>query len=304
MTEDAFLQRLFTRMPAANDDVAVPPGDDCAALRLGDDRLLLIAVDQVVGDKHYVRGGPQPTAPNAVGRKLLARNLSDIAAMGGIPRHCLITVAVAPKPDQDWHDRFFDGVFGLAEQFDMDVLGGDIAAAPVDDVATLTILGDVPCAEVCLRSGAQAGDRLFATGTFGDSLGSGHHLSFTPRCAEGRWLAHGGWTRTMIDVSDGLLLDAARVCRASGVGLTLRTHAIPRRSSDTTLDHALRDGEDYELLAAVPARRAGDLLRDWPFPETPLACLGEFTDRAGVIVDENDRPLAADGGGYDHLANP
>ena len=300
MTEDAFFARLFARLPAPGEEWAVPPGDDCAALAWGDG-LLLVAVDQLVGGRHYHLDGPDRTPPAAAGRKLLARNLSDIAAMGGVPTACLLAGAFGPGRDLAWIEAFYDGILELAREHTVAMVGGDLAATPHDDVASLTILGRVESDRVCRRSGARPGDALLVTGSFGASLPTGHHLSFSPRCREGRWLALHGFPSAMMDVSDGLLLDASRICRCSGVSLRLDPAAVPRRTPATTAEQALHDGEDYELLVAVPAARVGDLFAQWPFADLPLTRVGEFLEPAAApVADPAGRPL--DSRGYDHLA--
>ncbi len=299
MTEDAFFARLFARLPAPDSSWVVPPGDDCAALAFGDE-LLLIAVDQIVGGKHYYLYGPEAASPEAAGRKLLARNLSDIAAMGGIPTACLLAGAFGPRRDPAWIERFYDGIIALARDYGVAMVGGDLASTPADEVASLTILGRVEPARVCRRNGARAGDVLLVTGWFGSSLETGHHLTFPPRCREGRWLAEHGYPTAMMDVSDGLLLDASRVCRASGVALRLDPPAVPRRTPATTIAQALGDGEDYELLVAVAPDRIAALLAAWPFADVPLTPVGEFLAGPPAIADSQGKPLTACG--YDHLA--
>ncbi|MCK5801399.1 MAG: thiamine-phosphate kinase [Lentisphaeria bacterium] len=297
MTEDVFLADLLGRLPAADSSIIVPPGDDCAALDLGGEGLLLLAVDQVVGDKHYL---PEDTSPEAVGRKLLARNLSDVAAMGGTPTHCLVASATSPGCGGDWLARFFDGILEMANAHGVQMVGGDLACAPSDNVASLTILGRVLRERVLLRSGARPGDVLLATGTFGESFVTEHHLFFEPRCREGVWLADSGIPTAMMDVSDGLLLDASRVCKASGVSLLLDCPSIPRRRAETTLSQALSDGEDYELLLAVPSHAAAKLLADWPFDDVLLTRIGRFVERGdGLVLDEGGQVLPVEG--YDHL---
>lgn len=305
MTEDEILGALMAQLPHPAAAVAVPAGDDCAAVRIDGDRVLLLAADQVVGDRHYVRTEPCPTCPELVGRKLLARNLSDIAAMGGTPRYCLLSVALGPDRSEAWLLRFFEGLLALAREWAVDVIGGDLAAAPADDVASLTIIGDMPEALVCRRQGAQAGDILAATGRFGDSLPSEHHLRFVPRCREGRWLAENGFARAMIDVSDGLLLDAGRLGRASGLGLELHTGRVPRRTAETSLDAALTDGEDYELVFALAPAQRDALFASWPFPDTELTGIGCFTAaNSGRICDEAGHDLQAGAClGFDHFSN-
>lgn len=299
MTEDAFLAALFARLPAAPRSLAIPPGDDCAAIDLGNGRWLLAAVDQVVESRHYLQSGPHAAPPELVGRKLLARNLSDIAAMGGVPTWCLVAGAFGPGCDEDWLRRFHEGILSLAGRYGVVLIGGDLARAPVGTAASLTILGEVAAHRAVRRRGAVPGDRLWATGSFGDSFRTGHHLTFEPRCAEGAWLAERGFAHAMIDVSDGLLLDATRLCRASGVGLTLDTESIPRRLPETSLAAALGDGEDYELLAAVPGTLTERLAAEWPFP-TPFRPVGTFVAGEAMVRDRSGTPLGA--GGYDHFA--
>jgi thiamine-monophosphate kinase len=299
MTEDAFLASLFARLPAAPKGLAIPPGDDCAALDLGDGRWWLIAVDQVVGDRHYVQSGPAATPPELAGRKVLARNLSDIAAMGGVPTCCLVAGAFGPTCSEEWLRRFYAGILDLAGRFGVAMIGGDLAQAPTDTVVSLTILGEIAAGKAVRRAGALPGDEFWATGVFGDSFPSGHHLTFEPRCAEGAWLAGRGYAHAMMDVSDGLLLDASRMCRAADVRLILDVAAVPRRSAATTVQAALSDGEDYELIVAVPAGLAPAMAREWPFA-TPFRRVGAFVAGAAGVWDRQGRALGQ--GGYDHFA--
>ncbi|MFB3926008.1 MAG: thiamine-monophosphate kinase [Syntrophales bacterium] len=300
MTEDEFLEKLFSRLPPPPRELVIPPGDDCAGLRIGEDRLLLVAVDQLIGARHYP-AGPGAMEPELAGRKLLARNLSDIAAMGGEPLYCLVAAGLGPLHDENWLQRFFDGIIELGRQYGVIMIGGDLGATMNDDVASLTIIGQARETHVLRRRGAKPGDILFATGSFGSSLSTGHHLVFEPRCREGQWIARSGFARAMIDVSDGLLLDAGRMCRASGVGLRIDVGSIPLRSPETTSREALTDGEDYELLFAVPEGDSDKLQREWPFRGLSLTRIGEFTSFAGEVVDEKGEPLSADHPGYDHF---
>jgi len=304
MNENQFLQALFKRLPVANCDLIIPPGDDCAAIRQADGSLQLLAVDQVVGNRHYYQAGDTATPARLVGRKLLARNLSDIAAMGGIPQYCLVSVAAGAGVDYVWLDGVLDGIIALGREFGVEMIGGDLATTDSDTVASLTIVGKVSADRVCRRVGAGVGDFLFATGCFGDSLVSEHHLNFVPRVAEGAWLAEQGVVNAMIDVSDGLVIDLERICRASGVGVCLFADKILRRSKTTSLQAVLSDGEDYELIFAVPASVAKKLLRDWKFVDTALTIIGEFIlpRDGGLVVFDNDELLAnLERTGYDHL---
>lgn len=304
MSEDAFLEKLIARLPVPVAEVVIPPGDDCAGLSIGEGRILLVAVDQIIGGKHYHIEGPHTPSPEEVGRKLLARNLSDIAAMGGYPRYFLIAAGLGPDHDELWLERFFDGILQLSGKFGLQMIGGDLAATPADFVASLTILGEALEDRVCRRSGARPGDYLFVSGSFGRSLVTGYHLSFEPRCREGQWLVEHGFASAMIDASDGLLIDAGRLCRASGVGLKIDTAAIPLRTPETSVEEALTDGEDYELLIAVSKSKSRQLLQEWPFTEPPLTQVGEFiASDSHLVLGADGTPLAPEGKvGYDHFA--
>jgi thiamine-monophosphate kinase len=291
-------------MPRPPGELVIPPGDDCAGFRAADGSLLLIAVDQVIEGRHFLDGGASASSPQQVGRKLLARNLSDIAAMGGTPLYCLSSVALGSRHDTAWLDRFFDGMLELARRWDTHLIGGDLARSAGMTVASLTIVGRAAESRVLRRSGAGDGDGFWATGVFGRSFQTGHHLDFEPRLAEARWLSEQGYAGAMIDVSDGLLIDAGRLCRASGVSLCLDVQAVPRRSTDTSMEEALSDGEDYELLFSVPKEKEERLRREWPFRQLPLTRLGNFQSAAPPgIFDTGGSPLApACPPGWDHFS--
>ncbi|MDD5698623.1 MAG: thiamine-phosphate kinase [Victivallaceae bacterium] len=280
-------------------NVFLGPGDDCAALDLGGGDLLLAAVDQVVAGVHYDRAS---TAPRAAAAKLLKRNLSDIAAMGGKAAWALLALAAAKDADKNLSE-FYEGLREAAEKFNISLCGGDFAALPAKmtgEVASLTILGTVERDLICRRSGARPGDAVWVTGTLGNSYGSGRHLTFEPRLAEGRFLAEGGYVHAMIDISDGLLLDAQRLARASGAAMVLELPRIPV-NADATLPQALGDGEDYELLFCVPANQAAALRQAWPFA-TRLTRIGKVrADPAGTVITPDGEDLTKNfRTGYEH----
>jgi len=292
MNEESFVRKLAALFPQSA-DVTVGPGDDCAVLDLGTPDLLLAAVDQVISDVHYTRG----TSPAAIAGKLLKRNVSDIAAMGGVPTHALLSLAVNPM-DEGWLLEFHRGMAAIAAQYGISVIGGDMAKlfAP-GEALSLTILGKVERNKLCLRANAKAGDLLYATGEFGNSFRSGHHLQFTPRLKEARFLA-GEFTCAMQDVSDGLLKDAARMAEASGLALELEPDRIPLRAG-ASRESALTEGEDYELLFAVPENLRAELERRWDFPDTPLNFLGRFVPGTpGAVCG---LPFDQSKTGYDHF---
>ena len=288
------LRQLLPTLPQAG-SVVVGPGDDCAALEWSSDGLLLAAVDQLIGGVHYFR---ESTPPRQAGRKLLCRNLSDIAAMGGYPFWALLTVASSGRAS-DWVLEFCRGVSDCGREYGVSVVGGDIASLPVEgEVATLTILGMVRRSEVVRRSGASPGDWLYVTGELGNSLASGHHLDFSPRLAEGRFLAERHYASAMLDVSDGLLLDARRLAESSGVRLLVDPAKLPLRQG-ADCNGALTDGEDYELLFTVSPERAGELEQNWNFGQ--LTRIGVVESGSPDVTDPDGNPLSVNGKyGYEH----
>ena len=273
------------------------PGDDCAVLDMGNGEAVLLAVDQVVSGIHY---NVASTSSAEIAVKLLNRNLSDIAAMGGRPFRATLAMALSDAKSREWFETFFSAIERAASTRGLKIIGGDVTSNPAGgDVFSLSIVGKSPAGTLCERGNAKSGDALFATGSFGRSLPTGHHLHFSPRLEEAAFLA-GTFTNAMIDVSDGLLLDASRMAEASNVGLVLDAEAIPRRDN-ATLDEALRDGEDYELLAAVPESKAARLLKEWPF-QTKLARIGYFTDNLeGVEITRDGAPGNSKETGFIHF---
>ncbi len=289
------MRQLLPRLPKGG-DIVLGAGDDCAAVAWRDDALLLAAVDQVIGRVHYY---PE-TPPEKVGEKLLKRNLSDIAAMGGTPRWALLACAVSGR-DEAWILALAEGILRYANTCGVALIGGDLAGLPEDaaeEVASLTILGEVPPCEMVRRSGLIPGDGVYVTGSLGNSLASGHHLTFTPRLAEGRFLASRAFARAMMDISDGLALDASRLGKASGVAIVLELDRLPLRSG-ADVPTALGDGEDYELLFGVAPEKEAELERVWPTEFAPIRRIGRVAATApGAVFDADGNDL--EGVGYEH----
>jgi thiamine-monophosphate kinase len=289
MNEKEILDRIPKIFPQG-EEVLIGPGDDCAVLDFGMDSYFLMAVDQLVSDIHYDRDS---TFAAKIAKKLLNRNLSDIAAMGGKPAHALATMALSKKTASDdyWIKEFLESLSKESETWGISVCGGDISSSGSDsDSFSLTITGWVTKESLCLRSSAKPGDLLLATGLFGNSLPSGHHIDFTPRIEQAEFLA-GAFTKAMIDVSDGLLIDSARLAEMSGLGLILEPKTIPAREK-ASLKKRLTDGEDYELLLAVHPEKAKLLLHEWPFDDIPLTEIGLFTsENPGIVRDSNNKVL-------------
>ncbi|MDD3181030.1 MAG: thiamine-phosphate kinase [Opitutaceae bacterium] len=279
-------------------------GDDCAVLAPAK-RHQLVTTDPVIYGQHFDDEVPA----RSVGAKLLKRNLSDIAAMGGIPRTAVVSMALAPDTSVAWVRMFYLGLAAAARRTNVKIVGGDIAQAPDGFLgAFLTLHGESSGPRVVTRRGAQRGDWIYVTGRLGGSL-LGKHYRISPRLAEGAWLARRREVRAMLDVSDGLVKDLIPLTPAGTVPAVFAktvpiSGAAKRRARITgrsPLSHALCDGEDFELLFAVSSSaNLTTFERAWQrtFPRLRLSRLGYFARR-------QDLPATAlrlgDYHGYEHL---
>ncbi len=334
--EDRLVELLTRGLADGGDGVLVGPGDDCAVLDtpptacsskprrrresvLGTRRaessgtssgnkhgkcgadgrsselVLLFKTDCVVEGVHFAAG----TAPSKIGRKALARVLSDLAAMGGRPRTALVTLVLPPELRVAYVRALFGGIRRLAERTGVVVVGGETSSCPTGAplVCSIAMLGEVDADACVLRSTGRVGDILFVTGRLGGSI-RGKHLSFEPRLEEARWLARQFPPTAMMDLSDGLARDLPRLAVASGVGFELETCSLPRnRGCD--ISSALGDGEDYELLFAMEPETADSLPGRWSrrFPSLALTRIGRFCRKPprGKPGGDNGIPGAVDG---------
>lgn len=294
-TRSAELPRVFPR-------VEIGPGDDCAVFATRPRSLL--KVDQIVEGRHFTRGAPI----DLIARKAIARPVSDLAAMAGTPVAAL-AAAVLPS-DFTRADELFDACARWAASFGCPIIGGDISMTAASEgggrlTLSITILGDPHLARgPVLRSGARPGDHVYVTGVLGGSFiaetGLGKHLTFEPRLAEARWLADtlGVRLHAMMDLSDGLGLDGARLARASGVRLRLNAAHIPMSPSVAIWRQALSDGEDYELLfASAPDAPLPPII---PGTTTTLTRIGEVADGSGCVILDAGREVDVSTLGFEH----
>lgn len=279
-------------------------GDDCAVLPASRGPQL-ITVDPVIYGRHFDDTVP----PQAVGAKLLKRNLSDLAAMGGHPTAAVLALTLDARVSVAWLEQFYRGLAACARHYRVPVVGGDVAQANGIVAASLTLLGEAAAwrsgagrkivTRVVTRTGARVGDRLFVTGVLGRSLPSGHHHRFIPRLAEGEWLARRPEVRAMMDISDGLAKDLHALTPA-GAAPALDAGSLPlRRGADVR--SALTDGEDYELVFALSARTDFDAFhRAWrrAFQRTRLTEIGRLVRRGALPAGALN---LADFRGYEHL---
>ena len=301
MNEKEILSNAFKYL-RQNNKILVAPGHDCAAIKITEKKLIIATADQLIEGIHYSRN----TSPAKIARKLIARNLSDIAAAGGAKNlFALCTIALSNDRKikiKKWFDEFFASLGKYSAKFGLTICGGDIAkiAKPKQSVITMSLFGESSEKKICTRAGAKAGDLLLATGKFGNSCKSNHHIEFTPRIIEADFLS-GKYTNTMIDVSDGLLIDSSRLAEASGLGIILDTKHIPLRKG-ADIKSALSEGEDYELLFALSPKKLKELKEKWPFP-TKLTTIGKFAKiaKGKVFSEEGIDLISKFDSGFDHF---
>ncbi len=264
--------------------VRVGPGDDCAVLAgLGKGWDLLLKTDGLVEGVHFGK----KARPTDVGWKAICRPLSDIAATGGEPLAAVVFAALSRKHSGAWARAFQKGLARAAGRYGCPVVGGDVSGTPGVTTIATAIVGRARKGRALLRSSARSGDCVFVTGKLGGSI-LGKHLRFTPRLAEGGFLAGFKGVGGMIDVSDGLTRDLAHILKESGgLGAELLAEKIPVspaawKLKGDALEHALCDGEDYELLFTVRPKRAQALKKRWPF-RTKLSEIGVIRKRGSGL---------------------
>jgi len=274
MKERSLIQQI-RKMAASSANIAVKTGigDDCAVLRLKPGFELLVTTDFCIENAHFRRAWHPPAT---VGHRCLTRGLSDIAAMGGEPLACFLSLGLPADVPQSWVRGFLRGLLALAHRHNVQLAGGDVSAAP-QITADIIVTGQVPAGTAILRSGASPGDRIYVTGSLGASAAtlkelfagksvkpskSNSHFYPTPKLKVGYWLIKRYFATAMIDISDGLSVDLAHICSESGVAAFLISSKVPV-AKNADLDLALHGGEDYELLftapkkAKIPAQIAG-----------------------------------------------
>jgi thiamine-monophosphate kinase len=302
--EDELINRVRQRLPSAGRGLALGIGDDAAVLRPIAGKEWVVTADAFLENVHFLR---KIHPPKAVGYKALARATSDIAAMGARAKYCFLTVGLPDTCTGAWLDAFLDGMGRAARRFRLIAAGGDTTKYPLF-VASLTVAGEIDRGKATLRSGARPGDLLCISGRLGEAeLGwrliqrklhkrkrwAGllkKHFYPEPRLALGEWLSAHRYATSMIDTSDGLSTDLGHICRASGVGATVRASKIPmvrvplelRRLGLDPLSLALNGGEDYELLFTVLKKSSARLPNK--FKGVPVTVIGEITREKKIVL--------------------
>ncbi|MGZ4889992.1 MAG: thiamine-phosphate kinase [Candidatus Angelobacter sp.] len=315
MIKERSLVKHIRQMAASSSNKAVKIGigDDCAILCLSPGFELLVTTDLCLEDVHFRRAWHPATV---VGHHCLTRGLSDIAAMGGEPLACFLSLGLPEDLPQAWVNGFLRGLLALARRFKVQLAGGDVSSAS-KITADIIVTGQVPAGKALLRSGANPGDRIYVTGSLGGSAAtlkqlyagkkikptrSNAHFYPTPRLEVGAWLRMHRCASAMIDLSDGLSVDLAHICQESRVSAKITASRLPL-GKGADLELALHGGEDYELLftapkgARVPAQIAGITITE----------IGEIRNRGDYwsaiqILEDNGRVRPLPQRGWEHFA--
>ena len=307
--EFELISRLKAKLPTG-DSVIVGAGDDCAVIDVGvPGKWQLHKTDAVVEGVHFTKDAD----PRQIGHKALGRALSDIAAMAGTPRWATVTLGLPDGFDAERVESIYDGMAALAKRHDVSLVGGETVANPDRLFIGVSLVGEVDQDKCILRSGATVGEGVWVTGELGGSI-AGHHLEFTPRLAEARWLAAHYQPSAMIDLSDGLAGDLGHLLNEANMGAELLESALPIRrearlrareseAAKSPLLAALTDGEDYELCFTLGQGQAVALLDRFrqEFPGTPLGCIGKIIQPPGLKIRQKTGIMEIATRGYVHF---
>ncbi|MDR2463964.1 MAG: thiamine-phosphate kinase [Verrucomicrobiales bacterium] len=288
LTEDHWIRRWLARWDMPR-NLTVSAGDDCAVLPApAADHDLVLKTDAIVQDVHFTVSAP----PQRIGQKAVNRVLSDFAAMGATPLTLMVSVGLPKKLNPAFVEKCYAGMSRAAARFNVTLAGGETTRSR-ELWFTVSGIGKIRKGTALLRSTAAAGDFIFVTGALGGAPRTSRHLNFTPRLAEGQWLAAHHLASAMMDLSDGLGKDLPRLAAASRLGFTISAAALPV-TRGRTRHAAVNDGEDFELLFTVRPEKLSALTLTWPFKTkfTPIGVMvsGKKNDTDGLTFS-----------GFDHL---
>ena len=322
--EFGFIERIRKGCLIRDKSVIRGIGDDCCVFSTSGEIATLLTTDMLVEKIHFLLG---TISPYQLGRKSLAVNMSDIAAMGGTPREAVISIAVPDTVDLAFLDDFYEGMKSIAEEFEVNLLGGDTTSSPEHLVVNVALVGEARVDEILYRSGAEVGDVIFLTGPVGSSaagldillkkrevdeedLVEAHHDPY-PHVKEGRIIASMKVANSLIDVSDGVAADLNHICTESKLGAVIEEEMIPtteafraycKRFNEDANHLSLHVGEDYVLLGTVPAQAEADLREALRSQDCEFYPIGRTVSDAGLKLQVRDGSIKVIGAsGWDHF---
>jgi thiamine-monophosphate kinase len=323
--EFGFIDRIKTGCLIREKNIIKAIGDDCCVFRTSGDLVTLLTTDMLVENIHFIRNAMPPFS---LGRKALAVNISDIAAMGGIPREAVISIAIPHSVDVEYLDPLYDGMKSMAKEFDVNLLGGDTTSSPEHLVINIALVGEEAEDELLYRSGAKPGDVIFLTGYIGTSAAGldillnkreidswtelmEAHCNPIPHVKAGRIIAGLRIANSMIDVSDGVASDLGHICLESNVGAVIKEEKIPTTGKFKEYGQkfnrdfeymTLHVGEDYVLLGTVPREYSDKLEKALKSEDCGYFPIGRIIEGAGIQLKRGDGSLKEiSAKGYDHF---
>ncbi|MEK9629582.1 MAG: thiamine-phosphate kinase [Nitrospinota bacterium] len=308
--EFGLIKRLSKKFKHQAKGTILPLGDDCAAYSTNSSKNQLVSTDALVENIHFKLS---TISPEQLGQKSIAVNVSDIAAMGGVPTRVLITLGISKNISTSFLDKLYQGIQKSCKLYKIELFGGDTVSSPKNFFINITIIGEALRGKLITRKGAKVGDLIFTTGTLGDSsLGLKllsqknwkcstpswkyllqKHFTPTPRLKESELLVRSNCKITsMIDISDGLAQDLQHICKQSGVGARICEEKLPKSSafSKVCIDNKLKSlpfilngGEDYELLFTLAPDGVKNLYRQFEKAEALVTQIGEVTQSSNKV---------------------
>lgn len=286
--------------------VLIGIGDDSAEIDISNENSLIITTDTILDGTHFRR---KECTPKQIGRKAITCSISDIAAMGCKPLYALVSISFPKETDEKFGKEVYSSILTAAEKYNVQIIGGNIVSGECPLNINVTIIGAVLELEPVKRSGAKPDDIIMVTGRLGGSI-LGKHLWFEPRIFEGMSLRKDFCVNSMIDISDGLLIDLSHILAESRLGAVIDEDKIPishdafklsKTTKRSPIFHAMTDGEDYELLFTVSETKANEILRSDAF-NIPITPIGYIREKNGLFIrdiDGNERFVSPKG--YEHL---
>ena len=312
-------------------NVIVGIDDDAAAIRITDNKILLITTDTMIEGVHF---DLSYFTCFQLGQKIMAINISDIAAMGGRPSYVLVALSVPSTVSLKSVEELYRGIIKMGERYGVSIIGGDTTSSPQNIFISITLVGYTNSEKLTLRSGAREGDVVCVTGFLGMSKAGlkvlrdkelikqnkfenliSKHLTPEPRLHEAQFLVQKGDIHSMIDVSDGLLADLNHICKLSNVGAEIFSETIPVEESTKTVAHhfddcwlnyAISGGEDFELLITMPENDYNKIVHDFEKKlRLNLTNIGRIVkkDKGIKVLDNQGKVIPINSGGYDHFNN-
>ncbi|GAA0290327.1 thiamine-phosphate kinase [Psychrosphaera haliotis] len=322
MKEFEMIQTYFSGRGPQRKDVIVGVGDDAALMKMPQDKLLVVATDTMVENTHFFTD----TSARSIGHRCLAVNLSDFAAMGAEPAWASVAITL-PNADEQWVKEFADGLFEIAEYYNVQIVGGDTTQGPL--AVTVSLKGFITEGKALLRSGAKAGDWIYVTGELGESalavdskinglkfpedIASHIQQRFdypVARIAAGQVVRHAA--TSALDISDGLIQDLGHILKASSVSARIDVERLPISHTlydavgqEKAISLALTGGEDYEILFTVPEQQKGYLEQNATAMGVKYTCIGQICGGdTGIELLFNDEPFNLKGQkGFQHFSD-